>query len=94
MEQPPIDVAKLVHDYMRSFAKCYKVPRHYDEEDELLKWCESIGKQYRDCCRHQQWSELSQVCKTLFAYVVVYSCFIVGNQSLSASVGEYSEKPA
>jgi len=47
MEQP-LDVSKLVNEYMRSFSKSYCVPRHYEEEDELLKWCKGIGRQYRD----------------------------------------------
>jgi hypothetical protein len=48
-----VDVAKLVHDYMRGFAKSYQVPRHYNEEDELLEWCASIGREYRDWTYHK-----------------------------------------
>lgn len=48
MEDTPIDVAKLVHDYLVSFSKHYKLPRHFDDEP-FLEWCnENLGKQYKD----------------------------------------------
>ena len=47
MEQQ-VNVAKLVRDYLNGFARSYKIPRHYAEEDDLLKWCEAIGPRYQD----------------------------------------------
>lgn len=46
MEQP-IDVERLVREYMARFYKTYKIPR-YDIED-IEQWCnDNLGKQYRD----------------------------------------------
>ena len=47
MEQQ-INAEKLVRDYLRRFAKSYKVPRRYDQEQELLEWCDGIGIKYKD----------------------------------------------
>jgi len=47
MEQQ-INVEKLVYDYMRTFHLSYKVPRRYEEEEDLLKWCATVGREYRD----------------------------------------------
>ena len=44
----PNDIATLVHDYLARFHKHYKLPRHFDEEDELVEWCKPIGAQYKD----------------------------------------------
>lgn len=42
------EVAKLVREYLDGFHGHYRVPRHFDEEIELLGWCKGIGTQYRD----------------------------------------------
>ena len=43
-----INIAKLVKEYLDQFHGHYRVPRHYAEEDELLKWLDAAGPQYRD----------------------------------------------
>lgn len=48
-----INVERLVKDYLNRFHKHYKLPRHFDEEDELVKWCEdNLGIQYKDWTRY------------------------------------------
>ena len=47
MEQP-IDVARLVHEYLVRFHKNYQLPRHFEQEDELLIWCKQLGPEYRN----------------------------------------------
>jgi hypothetical protein len=47
MEQP-LDVAKLVREYLSAFHKHYKMPRYFDSES-FVKWCkDNLGKEYRD----------------------------------------------
>jgi hypothetical protein len=43
-----INVAKLVSEYLSQFHGHYRVPRHFDDEVELLAWLETTGSQYRD----------------------------------------------
>ena len=47
-DEAPVDVAKLVHDYLVGFHKHYKLPRHFDF-DPLTEWCTAnLGKEYKD----------------------------------------------
>ena len=47
-EEAPVDVAKMVHEYLVGFHKHYKIPRHFDDEP-FLEWCSvNLGSQYRD----------------------------------------------
>jgi hypothetical protein len=44
-----IDIEKLVNEYLTLFYKHYKLPRHFEQETELLEWCKSnLGKEFRD----------------------------------------------
>lgn len=46
MEQP-LDIQRLVKEYMDRFYKVYKLPRHGIEDIE--QWCKSnLGKEFRD----------------------------------------------
>ena len=42
------EIAKLVKEYLDGFHGHYKVPRHYEEEDDLLKWLYASGTKFRD----------------------------------------------
>ncbi len=46
MEQP-IDIAKLVKDYMARFYKSYRIPRR--DIDDIELWCkDKLGREFRD----------------------------------------------
>jgi hypothetical protein len=47
MEQP-VDVARMVHEYLGRFHKNYQLPRHFQQEEELLAWCRQLGPEYKN----------------------------------------------
>lgn len=43
----PDELGKFIRQYMDGFHGHYRVPRHYEEEEDLLEWLAKTGPKYR-----------------------------------------------